>query len=529
MHLKSSRAYLYQMHLKQLPATPVFLFLLLAALLSGCVSNRKTFDPAAKYPADKLQRDYTIFRNILEESHPSVSWYTPADSMKYYFDWGYSRIKDSMDQREFRTLLAYVMAKIHCGHTSTRFSKSYLHYLDTANLSYFPVSIKILENDTILLSNTIQRGNEVVPRGTILTSLNGMPINKLTDSLSRFIPNDGYNDSYLRQALSNRGAFGAWIRLVNGLQNNYSLGYIDTTGKEQTLSFRLQEPRKKDTTRKPVVPQLKEKLKRRDKIEEKRFNARNLQIDTALSTAYMTVNTFNNGYGLHSFFKNSFRELRMAKTKHLVIDIRSNGGGNVNHSTFLTRFIANDRFKLADSLYAISRKSRYGKYIQYRAFSAPFLSLITHREADGKYHFGYFERHRFKPRKKDHYNGNVYVLTGPNSFSAAALFANAMKGQPRALLIGEETGGAAYGNTAWFIPNVTLPETGVRFRLPKFRLVIDKNRVKDGRGVLPDLEVKTTRESLIQNRDLKVEAVRALIENANRAAGASVQHQAGLP
>ena len=41
-------------------------------------------------------------------------------------------------------------------------------------------------------------------------------------------------------------------------------------------------------------------------------------------------------------------------------------------------------------------------------------------------------------------------------------------------MVGEETGGGAYGNSAWLIPDATLPETGVRFRLPLFRLVIDK-------------------------------------------------------
>jgi C-terminal processing protease CtpA/Prc len=59
-----------------------------------------------------------------------------------------------------------------------------------------------------------------------------------------------------------------------------------------------------------------------------------------------------------------------------------------------------------------------------------------------------------------------------------------------------------------------LPETGIRFRLPKFRLVINKDTPKNGRGVMPDIPVLPTREALIQNRDLKVEKVRALITAA---------------
>jgi hypothetical protein len=36
---------------------------------------------------------------------------------------------------------------------------------------------------------------------------------------------------------------------------------------------------------------------------------------------------------------------------------------------------------------------------------------------DGKYHFRYFEKHYFSP-KKYHYDGQVFILIGGNSFSA---------------------------------------------------------------------------------------------------------------
>jgi hypothetical protein len=53
------------------------------------------------------------------------------------------------------------------------------------------------------------------------------------------------------------------------------------------------------------------------------------------------------------------------------------------------------------------------------------------------------------------------------------------------------------------IPEVTLPNTGVRFRLPKFRLVVDKNRVKDGHGVMPDVLALPTAEAIKKGIDFK--------------------------
>ena len=139
------------------------------------------------------------------------------------------------------------------------------------------------------------------------------------------------------------------------------------------------------------------------------------------------------------------------------------------------------------------------------------MNFMTKKKSDGNYHFGYFERHYFKPKKNDHYNGNVYILTGGNSFSASTLFVNALKGQPNVKVIGEETGGGSYGNTAWFIPDATLPNTRVRFRLPRFRMVMNKNYPKNGRGIIPDIEVKPSIDAIKNGYDVKLEYVKKLI------------------
>ena len=76
--------------------------------------------------------------------------------------------------------------------------------------------------------------------------------------------------------------------------------------------------------------------------------------------------------------------------------------------------------------------------------------------------------------------------------------------------MGEETGGGAYGNTAWLIPDITLPNTKVRFRLPLFRLVIDKNAQK-GRGVMPEVEVDPTVNAIRKNQDYKMDKVLEMI------------------
>lgn len=91
------------------------------------------------------------------------------------------------------------------------------------------------------------------------------------------------------------------------------------------------------------------------------------------------------------------------------------------------------------------------------------------------------------------------------------MFASALVNQENVITVGEETGGGAYGNSAWLIPDVTLPNTGVRFRLPLFRLVIDKNISKKGRGIQPEAPALPSVEAIRKNIDFKVEKAMELI------------------
>lgn len=231
----------------------------------------------------------------------------------------------------------------------------------------------------------------------------------------------------------------------------------------------------------------------------------------------MDLNTFANGYRLRRFFNSSFKTLKEKDIKHLVVDLRANGGGSVTNSNLLTKYISDKRFKIADSLYAVRRSSKYGKYQKDRLANWLFLQFMTHKQRDGHYHFGLFEKKYFKPKRKNHFDQQVYILTGGNTFSASTLFAVSVYNQANVTVVGEETGGGSYGNNAWLIPDVTLPLTKIRFRLPLFRLVINKDLPKTGYGIFPEVPALPTVKDIRQNTDYKMEKVRALIKHRDEA------------
>lgn len=484
--------------------------ILIAIVLAGCGTAKSSFDPQRKYSPRQLEKDYDIFQNILEESHPGLYWYTPKDSMDYYFDWGKQQIKKPLTEQEFKKVLSYVLAKMECGHTTVRSSKKYLKYLDTLrNEKFFPLSPKLWDDTTVVAANLNSR-DTILKRGTVIEAIDHKTIREITDTIFRFISSDGHNLTHKFQTVSNRGVFGSLYTSIYGFSNRYAIDYLDSTGRTHSVSIPVYDPAR-DTANRAAI----RRFIRPTKKEMKKNNlqrTRSLRVDTANGIGFLDVNSFSKGYRLKKFFKKSFRYIRKEHIPYLVVDVRGNGGGSVTNSTLLSKYITNTKFKVCDSLYAINRNSRYKEYINDYFFNRLFMLVFTHKKKDGKFHFTWFEKHYFKPKGKNHFDGKAYVLIGGNSFSATTLFVNAVIRQDNVTVVGEETGGGSYGNTAWLIPDVKLPVTKLQFRLPLFRLVMDKNQPKTGHGIFPEVEVKPTVEAIRRNEDYKLNKVMELIK-----------------
>jgi hypothetical protein len=485
-------------------------------VLTGCSASSRGYSPARKFSAEALREDYDLLQDILQKFHPSLYWYTPKDSMDRVFTTYRNAIRDSMTEQQFGFgILAPVTTTIRCGHTSFSFSKQYSNFFRGLPLPSFPLFMKIWGDTMVVLENRNRR-DSAFRRGTRITSINGMNAAGLTRTMFQYMPTDGYaeNINYIRLS----AAFPYYHRNIFGLSRVYRVGYLDSVNHEQVRLVPMYEPMPDTAAGKKTEAPKRPKPKKPSRSERLR-ESRSMVVDTAANTALMEIQSFDNGFGLKKFYRQSFRRLRKESVDNLVIDIRNNGGGKVDNYTALARYLRDKPFKVADTAFTLRKHFRgYGRYFQSNEVNWLAMQLFTSGKKDGVHHFRYWENHVFRPRRKNRYGGSIYLVISGPTFSASSLFCNTMKGQANVTLVGEETGGGAYGNNGLLIPQVTLPHTGIRVRVPLFRLVQYQHPPKNGQGVQPDVLVTPTVEAVTKGTDLKMEKVRSLIRDARNTA-----------
>ena len=484
------------------------LVLIFCCLFFGLsVMAQKKLADAPKIAPALLIKDLHTLQKVIVQNHPSTYWYSPKDSMDFYFSTALASVKDSMTAWNFKNVVATYLANIKCGHTSVHFSPKLTKQYANYRFPQFPLQLKVWKDSAVVIGNLFTK-DSILKRGTIVTAINQIPVQYLMDSLYSIISTDGNSINFKSQVLTNN--FAGWYKSKFGDADSvYQISYIDSAGNAAKTSITAYAPPKpkKDSVSKSTVVTSKPKIPK--PAPPKKWT---LLVD---STAFMNLTTFS-GKGLRKFIRRSFRTIKTRSVKNLVIDIRSNGGGNIKNSTLLSRYISDHSFKIADSVVSNNRgitKVPLTSFLNV-VYYAIAKTVISKKEADGKFHFKRFEKHYYTPVTKNHFDGNVYILQGGYTFSASTLFTSPLMKQKNVTIVGEESGGGYYGNSAMMIPNIKLPNSGLLFRLPLYRLVMDKTRPK-GNGVIPHVMVDPSSYAIKQGFDIKLEAVKKMIQQKN--------------
>ncbi|RUO41980.1 peptidase S41 [Pseudidiomarina aestuarii] len=168
-----------------------------------------------------------------------------------------------------------------------------------------------------------------------------------------------------------------------------------------------------------------------------------------------------------------FSTIKQQNIQHLIIDIRDNTGGNTDTATELASYLADKPFQLVSHVTERLNEDNRG-WFGYKGSVGDIIRTPWTDEVNPK-----SEARRF--------TGNVYVLIGPVTYSAAIVFATTVQDNEMGTLVGESTGGYANQTAQGNLFN--LPHSQLRAYVAT-RLLVRPNGAREVTTVVPDVIVQ---------------------------------------
>jgi hypothetical protein len=479
--------------------------LALAAPLAAAPPPVTTLTPAA------ARADVALMRRALEAIHPGLYRYRS----KAEIDAAFARLEavadSGPDSLALHRAVALMVAEIRCDHSKPEAGAA-MDAWRRDNASHLPLRFTLLDGRMIVVSNDGQPGSP--PRGAEILSINGRPVPVLLEALARTVAYDGDTVDAVAEKLASDSDLGG---------DDFNEYYPAFFGFPARWEIDWKRPGDAGVTRSALDPiPFRAWTKLPADTARQRAEFHN-SIDWRLGgkVAVLRIDTFvnyRNPVDATAFLGGFFKTLKARGTPHLILDLRNNGGGSEDVSVALGRFLFDKPFLwgLPSRLKAV----RYGDLPQHieswgdrDALFNPPLGEFT-RTADG-----WWDR---TPTASDEasvtqdvlpeaerFTGKLTILTGAANGSGATRTIAQFKEKRGATLVGEDSSGSAEGPTAGQIFLLTLPNSGLKVRIPNVWNRTNIDRFVPGKGVAADIVVRPTLADFEAGRDRTLEVARA--------------------
>ncbi len=403
---------------------------------------------------------------------------------------------DSLYAGEVIALAGPIRATIGDGHLQLRPTRDKGFIAQQAKHRY-ELALRRSDDGALLLSDSlVLRDSTVLPKGAEVIALENRPTAGLIAEVAAFV---GVDDHDLRSAREWYPAhyLPTFYQRAYGWHDSLLLTTVDGGG--DTASVFLY-PR--DTEREKGK---REKLGRRAQL------AQSIYLDTtALAGVYrLGVASFSKGElgkaDAYRKLRKLMKQLRRDSATGLVIDVRSNTGGSAALVDHLYGFIAEDPYLMLDSMIGYTPRA-WGKNVFERVGNYLFGGVRRDGDVWTKRNL----RKPRKPKRRNHFDGDVVVLTNEITFSGGSVFAHYVKYYRRGRVVGQVPGGSAERMFAGDLFEVLIgPREEFRINMPLWYM----DMVGDARGnVQPDVIVPRTRENQLDGTDAPLEAALELLK-----------------
>ena len=471
----------------------IFILLLIVSCSQQKIYQLITKTPKLEYqkPADfnKLNdygKDAVYLSHVIETAYPRI--FEKIPDFKQRANEFIKKSSNISNEKEFDIELKKFISLLEDGHSNynldfKKYDKEFFHMF------------LFREKNSWIIGN-IDKNIDSLVIGSKILSINNYSIAQIEDSIRRF--ESGENDEWKFQGFASHFAFPTYWEAL-GFSNNYKVLNIVSENKDGTLNNFKLKANSKSNAYKVVTAQPKYRftLKQNNGFynyfdPEKRFAY--LQMNTSLdivslkdgignytnfitrpiAMAYLrSQNKDAKSFGL--FLSEFFSKVQQDKIETVILDLSYNTGGDqrpgkqfvwyiardqeikrfqesIQNSEYLKKQIKND-WKEYNDLYI----KKYSKEMPYKEINLttefhnePYFDDITKKDSP-------FYLNKEIPK----FDGKVYVITSPTTFSAAQMLATTISDNHLAKIIGRPSG------------NKPTSQTGASgFKLPNTKKII---------------------------------------------------------
>jgi hypothetical protein len=428
--------------------------------------------------------------------------------MSKYLDDNFKALNRPESGVDFYKVITATCAKANDEHLIGTPSKDYYRSLENTH-HYLPFSLKIIDRRVYVL--TTAQSNSTIPVGSEILSINGKPIEEILNTLLSVIPSDGYIQTFNIRHLEDYS--------MTEEENLFDLNYPIFI--EDTVSYHIEfidvaDPSKKKMTTIPGI----------DYKSYKKFFYSRTKLEAPLAfkylnknVAYLRIASFLKWHrarfkqDFYTLYDSVFTALKKNHTENLILDLRNNEGGDGTGEKLLTYLLTKPYRHFKSAEVKFTGYAPVADYLE-NGKELFFADSLVYRTNTGMYSL----KNKYMPLLDEqqpdinHFEGKLYVLINGASGSMASVVASLLKGNKRAIFIGEESGGTMEGNTSHQSARLVLPNTKIRVAIP---LVKTTNAVPftKGRGVAPDYPVTPDIRDILKGVDTELNFTLGLISS----------------
>jgi hypothetical protein len=387
---------------------------------------------AERFTAEQVRVDVDALAAGISATHPDVSHSVDPARLALALEALRQTPRDAMDRDAVWRALATLNPLLADGHLFVGYADwraDTARHLGTGG-TLFPFEVAVDVDGRVRIVAELG-GARTALSGAYVQSINGQPARDVAQSLLARVHGD--SPRFRAELLSRRWWFYYW----------------KVHGTPATFEFVLDGTSRNPVLRSGSVAQPATMTGEEDFGQQFAFE---LLPDRC---AVMTVHTFSwhDPEAFFAFARRAFQQMHAAGTRLLIIDVRRNGGGDdAMWLRGLLPYFADRPYRWA---------SRYTKRV--------LRDNPAKHEKAGEVLSGTIDTWASPPTDdKLHFDGKVFVLIGPGTYSSAVLFANTVQDFGFGTLAGE--GSSVRSAQTGGIQKIVLPHTGLVVWSPRFIL-----------------------------------------------------------